>query len=161
MSLKYNQFLSKFPPVQLPVTLSEEDARLYSAENEPLPDKLTRQYILPNETVHDDLTEYVPCFRLEGIKNFDAIVYWKAGLMNYQYILLTLEKGGKPIARRVIAGTTTFDGRLIRSVARLDNDMSISIVTGPSSPEDPLYEASKSTTMDLEILPDGKIVELS
>ncbi len=160
MALNYRHFLNKFPPAILPVTLTEEDARLYSSENDPLPHKLISEYILPGDPTSDDLTEYVPCFQLEGLKNFDAVIYWKAGLMNYQYVLMTFEKGGKFIDKKVLAGVFS-DGKIIsRSVARLDNDRSIQIMSGITDNAEHRFNASESTTIELELLPDGKIIEL-
>ncbi|MEO1258352.1 MAG: hypothetical protein AAFZ15_06130 [Bacteroidota bacterium] len=160
MATSYQHFLDKFPSLKLPVTLKEEDAHTYSAENQPLPHKLIGEFILPYEEEVDEFTEYVPCFKLSGTKNFDAIVYWKAGLLNYQYVMLTLGKGGKAIDKKVIAGTFS-DGQIItRSVARIDDDMSIFIMSGQASRTDEKYNASQSTTIELEILPDGKLIEL-
>lgn len=160
MASNYQHFLSKFPKIKAPITLTEEDARVYSAENQPLPHKLISEYILPYDEDFDDLTEYVPCIRLTEPKKFDAVVYWKASLMNYQYILMTFEKNGKPIMKKAVAGTFSNGKRIMRSVARIDKDMSVYIMTGPTDKEDELYEASNSTTIELELLPDGKIIEL-
>ena len=98
--MSYQHFIQKFPATKLPITLTEESARIFSTENEPLPHKLINEYILPYDEDYDDLTEYVPCMQLEGLKNFDAIIYWKASLMNYQYVLMTFEKGGKAIHKK-------------------------------------------------------------
>ena len=161
MALNFRHFLNKFPATKLPVTLSEEDARIYSAENDPLPHKLISEYILPDDPESDELTEYVPCFQIDGLKKFDAVVYWRAGLMNYQYVLMTFEKGGRMIDKKVLAGVFS-DGKIIsRSVARLDNDMSIQIMSGVTDNAEHRFQASESTTIELEILPDGKIIELA
>ena len=160
MMSNFNHFLEKFPPVKLPITLSEEDAHVYSTENEPIPHKLIEEFIVPFETDHDEFTEYVPCFRIEGLKNFDAIVYWKAGLLNYQYIMMTFEKGGKTIDRKAVAGTYSDGQSMVRSVAQIEEDMSIIIMSGFSTDEDGIYDASLSTTKEIELLPDGKLVEL-
>ena len=146
--------------VKLPVTLTEADALTYSAENDPLPHKLIDEYIVPFEPDHNEFSEYVPCLQIEGLKKFDAVVYWKAGLLNYQYILMTYEKGGKTIDRKVLAGTVS-DGRsIVRSVARIDDDMSIIIMSGFAGEAGEVYDASQSTTVELELLPDGRIIEL-
>ena len=161
MSINYGHFLSKFPLAKLPVTLSEEDVQIFSAENEPLPHKLIEEFILPIELDHNEITEYVPCFRIDGLKNFDAVVYWKAGLLNYQYIMLTFANGGKTVDRKVIAGTVSDGHSIVRSVARIDDDMSIIIMSGFSGEGGEVYDASLSTTVELELLPDGRIIELA
>ncbi len=160
MASSFNHFLNKFPKAKLPQTLKEEDVRTYSMDNDPLPDKLIQEYILPHEGETDDLTEFVPCFRLAGLKDFHAVVFWKAELMNYQYIMITYEKGGKAIDRRVLAGIVSDGQIIIRSVARLDTDMSIFIMSGQTDSKDEKYAASQSTTLEIELLPDGRMVEL-
>ena len=161
MATSYHHFLNKFPAIQLPVTLKEEDARIYSAENEPLPHKLISEYIMPNEEQGDEFTEYVPCFKIAGTKNFDALIYWKAGLMNYEFIILTLGKGGKAIDKKVLAGTFSDGNTIVRSVARIDDDMSIFIMSGLTNKDEDDIDPSQSTTIELELLPDGKIIELA
>ncbi len=161
MANNFQHFLKKFPAAKLPQTLAEDDAFQYSSENEPLPDKLVQEFILPLEEDADDLTEFVPCFQIDGLKNFKAVVYWKAGLMNYQYIIVTFGLGGVPIDRRVLAGTFS-DGRIItRSVARIDDDMSIFIMSGVTDSAEELFTASESTTIEVELLSDGKMIELA
>ena len=159
--MSFDKFLKIFPEVKPPVAITEESALEFSRENDPLPEKLIADYILPIEEENDDFTEYVPGFRLEGTKDFHAVLYWKAGLLNYQYVLATFEKSGKPIDRHVIAGTFS-DGQLIvRSVASIDEDFSINIVSGQVEGNEALYNAELSTTRELELLPDGKILELA
>ncbi len=154
------QFLQAFPEVALPVSVTEESASAFERENGAISERLVHEFILPLEEDADELTEFIPGFRIRGIKDFHAVVYWKAGLMNYQYVLVTFEKSGKPIDRLVIAGTFS-DGRVItRSAARIDEDMTIYIVSGQLAGSDEEYEAGSSTTRELELLPDGKIVEL-
>ena len=160
MIANFRHFLNRFPQANLPITLKEEDAIIYSAENEPIPHKLIDEFIIPYEPEVNELTEFVPCFRIKGLKNFEAVVYWRAGLLNYQFIMMTFGKGGKTIDRKVLAGTVSDGNIIVRSVARLDDDMSIFIMSGPSNRSDDLFDASLSTTVELELLPDGKIVEL-
>ena len=160
MASNFERFLAFFPIAKLPLSLTEEQARIFSQENKPLPERLILEHIQPYERDYDELTEYVPCFRIGNVKDFHAIVYWRGGLMNYQYIMLTYEKGGKLIDRRVLAGTFSDGVVITRSIARLDDDMSITIMSGQMSEKENLYKAANSTTIDLEILPNGKVIEL-
>jgi len=164
MAVSFSAFLSKFPEVKLPVSITEDTASEYGAENEPLSERMIAEHILPIENtaeVDDDMTEYVPCFRIAGLKDFHALVYWKASLLNYQYILATFETNGKPIDRQVIAGTFS-DGRTIfRSLARVDEDMTIYIVSGHVEGADENYDANNSTAREIELLPGGRMVELA
>lgn len=157
MRSHFDIFLSLFPEVKLPITLSEDSIHDLSKENDAIPERLIREFILPYEDDVDELTEFVACFRIAGVKDFHALVYWKAGLMNYNYILATYTKSGDLIDKAVIAGTYS-DGRLItRSFARIDDDWSITIVSGQTVGSSENYDASSSRTIDLDLLPDGKI----
>lgn len=156
----FDNFLHKFPEVELPVSLSDEQAVEFSRSNPPLPAKMISEHLIPYEPEADDLTEFVSCFRIPNQKDFHAIVYWRGGLMDYQYILATFTKGGKLISRRVIAGLVSDGENIARSVAQIESDNSITIMSGFQPGDEILYEAANSTTIDLELLPDGKIVEL-
>lgn len=160
MRTHFDHFLSIFPEVKLPVNISEESIHTLSQENSTLPERLIQEFLLPYEEDEDDLTEFVACFRIAGIKDFHALVYWKATLMNYQYVLATFTKAGMLINREVIAGTYS-DGKVItRSYARVDDDWSITIVSGQMEGSEENYDASSSRTIEMDLLPDGKIVPL-
>ena len=160
MRTHFKQFISIFPEVKLPVNIKEESVHALSQENKALPERLVNEFILPYEEDVDELTEFVPCFRIAGIKDFHALVYWKATVMNYQYVLATFTKSGLLIDRAVIAGTFS-DGKVItRSFARLDDDWSIAIVSGQLEGSEENYDASSSRTIEMDLLPDGKIVPL-
>ena len=164
MATTFAAFLKKFPEVKLPVSITDETASEYGLENEPLTERLILEHISPIESMlepDDDLTEYVPCFRIADLKDIHAVVYWKASLMNYQYILVTFEKGGKLIDRQVIAGTFSDGKIIIRSVAKLDEDMTIYIVSGQIEGSEDNYDAQNSTAREIEMMPDGRLVEFA
>ncbi len=154
----FHHFLEKFPEVELPVTLGEHTHHVFSTHNDALPELMVHQHIQRLEPhLADEYTEFVPCFRIAGIKDFHAIVYWKAGLMNYQYVLATLTKKGELIDRRVIAGTFS-DGKVItRSVATIDVDWGIYIMSGQVEGSSEGYDPDASRALELELFPDGRI----
>ena len=158
--MTFEIFVQKFPELSPPITLNEENAVEFSRGNEPLPAKLVAEHLTPIEPESDEFTEFVGCFRLPNLKDFHALVYWRAGLMDYQYILATFTKGGKLLDRRVLAGLVSDGKNIARSVAQIDSDNSITILSGFQKGDDTLYKAANSTTLDLELLPDGRIVEL-
>jgi hypothetical protein len=160
MSAKFNAYLRKFPELELPLTIDESSIHTFTQENEPLSVQMVEEFIMPYEIEEvDDLTEYVPCFRIANTKEFQAVVYWRAGLMSYQYVLSTFEKNGKFIDQRTLAGTYSNGKIVTNSVARIDEDWTIYVITGQMEDEKALYDASKSKTVELELLPDGKIVD--
>lgn len=158
--IKFSHFLEKFPEVELPVTLSDESHLDFSRMNDPLPQAMVEEFILPLEQIpEDEYTEFIACFRLGDTDDFHSIVYWRAGLMNYQYTLATFTKKGEFIDKQVIAGTFSDGDTLTKSIATIDEDWEILIVSGQSSASrDEQYDASSSTAHKLELLPDGSIV---
>lgn len=158
--IDFSLFLNKFPVVELPATLSEETHHDFSRTNDPLPQVMLDHYILPlEERESDEFTEFVACFQLPKTKGFYAIVYWRASLMNYQYTLATFTNKGEFIDKRVIAGTFSDGNTLTRSIATIDEDLEILIVSGQvQAGHEEEYDASTSTAYTLELLPDGKVI---
>jgi hypothetical protein len=161
ISMTFNQFIQKFPEEKLPISITEESASAYSLDNEPLSEKAIEEFILPIETGVDELTEFVPCFRIEGLKDAIALLYWKAALLSYEYVLVTFEKSGKLIDRQVIAGTVSDGHGIVRTVASIDEAMTIYMVSGMAEGAEDEYDASTSTAKELEMLPDGRMIELA
>lgn len=158
----FKYFLEYFPEVELPITLTEEAARLFSSQNEPLNAETIAQHILPYYDGRiDDVTEFVPCFKVPHTDGFHAVVFWVASMMTYQFVMLTFTQHGGYIDNRILAGTI-YDGQLLtQSVATIESDWLIYIVTGQSSGEQlHSYNAASSRAYDLELLPDGKIINL-
>lgn len=162
LKISFKHFLEKFPVVDLPITLGEDTHHTFSQENDPLPMLMIEQFILPLEDEEmDELTEYVPCFRLPAQQEYEAVVYWKAELLSYQYQLVTFgKKEEKLIDKRVIGGSF-FDGeQMTRSVATIKEDGQIIIASGQEDPSHPDFEAANSTAYRLQISTKGKIVNL-
>lgn len=158
---KFAFFLSKFPELPPPLVLGEDAHREFSKTNSPLHQELILQFIQPYETVpSDEFTEWVPCFKVPDTYQFHAIVYWRARLMDYQYILMTYTKNGDLIDQRAIAGTFSDGKTLTQSVATLDEDWIISIASGQADADQSEYNASSSRAYQLELLPEGRIVNV-
>lgn len=157
--INFSGFLKKFPEVELPATLGDETHHQFSQENEPLPALMVEQFILPlEETPMDEFTEFIACFKIPETHEFHALVYWRAGLMNYQYKLATFTKKGELIDKRVIAGTFSDGNTLTKSIATIDEDWEIFIISGQAGTDrQKNYDASTSTAYKIELLPDGKI----
>ena len=158
--MTFNQFVHLFPEATLPVSITEESASEFSLENDPLPQKAIDDFLLQFEPDVDDLTEFVPGFRIPGLNDVHALLYWKAGLLNYQYVLATFEKNGKLIDRQVIAGTASDGTIVVRTVAQIDEDRTIYMVSGAFEGAEEEYDASQSTAKEMELLPDGRMIEL-
>ncbi len=159
MKLNFADFVSKFPPVSMPVTLGEDTHHLFSTENPPLSEALISTFIHPTEeeVADDEFTEYVPCFAIDDTKEFIALVWWKAELLNYEYILATFNIRGELIDREVIAYTRIEEGKVHRAVATINGEYELDIALGTSYGSEDLLDPSTSRTLRLEILASGEI----
>ncbi|MFK7937364.1 MAG: hypothetical protein AB8G22_27870 [Saprospiraceae bacterium] len=153
-------FLEFFPEVELPVTFSEDTHHDFSRNNDPLPQTAIEQYISKIEGDEiDEFTEFIPCIRIGATHDFHAVVYWKAELLSYHYIMATFDKKGDVIDSRVIAGLFTDGDTITRSVATIDEDWLINVVTGQVGVEnEENYNAAQSLKFGLELLPDGRVI---
>lgn len=160
-NMNFAAFLGKFPEVRLPVILNDEIHHDFSQHNDPLPGLMIDRFIAPLETEPiDELTEFIACFKIPDTGEFHAVVYWKAALLNYQYVLATFTKTGQLVDKRVIAGLVSDGKTLVTSVATIDEDWVIHIVTGHADAAAAhLYDASQSKISELELLPEGVIME--
>lgn len=161
IKVSFPNLLECFPEVELPVTLGDKTHHDFSQHNDPLPLPIIANFIAPIEGDEgDDTTEYIACFRVPKTYDFHAIVYWKAELLNYTYNLATFTKGGQLIDKRVIAGTFSDGSSITQSVATMDEDWMIYVLTGQNAIGD-TYDPASSKAMELELLPDGYITEPS
>ena len=160
MTIKFDHFLKKFPIVELPVTLRDDSHHDFSNENDPMPPPMIAEYITHYETTlpDDDLTEYIACFQLPvENKPYKAIVYWKATLLNYDYVLATYDaKLGIMIDKKAIAGTKIVGQAVKRILAFIKEDFSIQIAEGIEETGKE-YVADSTKTHRFEILDNGRI----
>jgi hypothetical protein len=154
---EFVEFVEKFPPLTMPVTLGEETHHTFSTENNPLPESMIEQFIAPLEKEPaDEYTEYVPCFAIDCDEKYIALVWWKAGLMLYQYVLATFTEKGEPIDQKMIAFTRVDGTEVKRAVASIDEELAIHIAEGTS--QNDVYDPASSMTRLMEIMPNGMIV---
>jgi hypothetical protein len=158
MDIKFDDFLQFFPEIQLPITLREDTYEELSVDIPPLPAVLIDYYILAQDEVDDGMTEFIPCFRLPEAEHYVGVVYWKAGLMSYEYILKTYTKDGEGVIdSHVIGGTVVNGTELIQSLAMIAADNSIYIATGALGNEEMDFDVSKNKTSTIEINDDGTL----
>lgn len=158
----FNDLLSRFPSVDLPITLGVDTHHDFSQNNPPLSQALIDNFILPLESEEaDELTEFIACFQLPATEQYRAVVYWRAGLLNYQYTLVTFDPKGQFIDQRVIAGTYYDGDQLTQSMATVTEELQVYIVSGQGQAESfEDYSAASSTAYRLQIGTGGKIVNL-
>ena len=96
MTTEFKLFLQFFPEVTLPVLLTADEQLLFSANNEALPLDLVSRFLLQKtaDSEIDEFTEYVPCFQLPDTAPIYGVVYWRAALLQYDYILASFDANG-------------------------------------------------------------------
>ena len=176
---EFNLFLKYFPVVELPILLGEDEHHTFSTENDMLPPDLVSKFLLQGEyefvplakeeleieefgVNEDDFVEYIPCFKLPDTDDFHAIVYWKADLLTYEYVLNTFDKNGKSIAAHVIGGMKAEGNKVKQSVTSIQDDGIIYIAEGIAEYEIGTtdFDALDGKTVRLELLNSGKIIML-
>ncbi|MFZ4476844.1 MAG: hypothetical protein ACOYPR_16725 [Saprospiraceae bacterium] len=159
--LTFADFALKFPPVDMPVTLGAEDHHVFSMTNDPLSIEMVEQFIVPLTPLTDDeYTEYVPCLAIKDTENFVALIWWRAGLLQYSYFLATFTPKGEPIQSKIIAGTQVIDHKILRTVANIDQDLIVWIAEGAADAAADVvgYDATSTRMYSVEIMPNGMLV---
>jgi len=154
--ISFPNFLKMFPPVDLPVTLDEQSHLTFSRENKPLPPSLIEKYIIPHDKGDiDEFTEFIPCFRIEGQSEFHAIVYWKAMLMDYNYIMVTYDKKGEFIQSYHIGGTRSDGHQIARLLSTIHPNLQIDLAAGSSPLNADEYSPTDTKVFKIQLLPNG------
>jgi hypothetical protein len=123
----FSEFIEFFPLLELPFNLLP-DISMIPTDSLPLPGPLLDTYILPFEGEEvDEFTEYIPYGRISGTKDFHALIYWKAGVMQYEFILATYNFEGMPLSHAIIGGLRLDGEGILYSVAVIHEDLSITI----------------------------------
>jgi hypothetical protein len=157
VKVKFEHFAAKFPEVDLPLTLRDDSHHDFSKENDPLSPEMIEDYIARYEAVEpDEFTEYIACFKLKGLKDIIALVYWKAGLLSYDYVLVIYDKTGRMLDKKAIAGMKVDGNKVKRTIATIDENHAIFIAEGTEVAGID-YEADTSKVRRFEILESGKI----
>lgn len=155
----FSKFIDLFQTIPFPVNLHQDAHHDFSKQDKGIKPELLNAFVIPHIGQHDDeLTEYVPCFRLKAQKNFIAIVLWRAALLEYEYYVMTYNNAGDLIHHQVIAGMKSDGENIITRIAMIDNESVIHMVEGIVENENALdYDPSITREFTFEITPDGYI----
>ncbi len=154
---KLERILHYFAETELPVMVSEDYLQDYERDNDPFPQSFIDEVIIEWEKEIDEFTEFIPCFRIPAQENFNTVVYWRGGLLKYDFILVTLDKKGQMINRKSISNTIVTGNVIKKSVASIETDLIINIIAGQSL-DGAEYDAGESKAFSMEILPHGEII---
>jgi len=158
-NIRLEDLLSFFPEVELPLEVTEDLVMTAETVNKVLPKSIIEAYFIKwenNEEI-DEFTEFVPILKVAETEEFHAIIYWKGGLMRYEYILVTLDKLGNLISRKPVASTISDGITVKKSVAKIDEDLIIHIMAGESI-ADGKYDPANSQAFNMEVIHTGDII---
>ena len=152
----FTEFINFFPRIEPPFSLLP-DIGLIPSSDSPLPLVLIESYILPFEGEEtDEYTEYIPYGSIMGIKDFHAFIYWKAGVMQYEFILATFDLNGNPISHGIVGGLRSDENGLLHSVAVIHEDLTITIAEALTAGGTEL-NLDQTSTYQMVIEPSGLI----
>jgi hypothetical protein len=158
ISFKY--FLDQFPEQAIPITLRPESYEDLSQGLDPIHTTLIEQYLMDEDEEDDGMTEYIACCRLPTHEHYEAVIYWRAKLLAYEYILKTYTKDGVGVIdSQIIAGTLIEGDKMVESIATIQEDRIIYIAIGASDVNTFDFDTSTNKVRHLEIFEDGTIVE--
>lgn len=155
--ISFDDFLENFHEVEWPVVLTEESYTAFSREGRPITQLLIEAFLRPFEHI-DEHTEFIPCIKWSIGKTVSAIVYWKAELLNYQYILAIYDQQGYQIDRQVIAGSDYSGEKVVRRVATISDDRTVHILEGAEDIKSGSFDPADTDRYHLEIGDNGEIV---
>lgn len=157
--IELDDLLGFFPDVELPIEVTESLALTATSVNKVLPSEIIQQFIAKweGQEEFDEFTEFVPILQIKEAEDFHALIYWKGGLMKYEYFLITLDKLGNLITRKSISNTISDGVTVKKSVATIDEDMIIHIIAGENLANE-RYDPSRSQAFNMEILHTGDVI---
>ncbi len=153
----FEEYLGFFTPLDLPFSLLP-DLEQIPSDPEPLPGTLQEAFILPFEGDEvDEYTEYIPFGRIAGTKEYHALIYWKAGVLRYEYILATYSTGGTPLSHAIVGGLRYEEEGTLHSVGVVHEDLTITIAEGLARTEEAGLNPDQTQTYLMVITPAGMI----
>ncbi len=158
----FENFVSRFEEITLPITIGTETHLDISSQIDPLPVEMIETFILQRTDFPelDEFTEVVPVMKVADTTDFHALILWRAALLEYEYWLMTYDKRGTFLDKKRIAGTKALKDVLLQAVVTINQDWSILIVQGGVSTTDRSgFDAAKTLNYHYQILEDGHIQE--
>lgn len=150
-----------FPEVDLPITITEESYRHFPEDRSlGVHDLLVSflQQALHEE--HDEYTEIIPgfSFRVPSHSGYVALVWWKANLLTYSYILATFNMQAQLVASLPLAIVQVQGDAILRQAAHINEVGQIYTVEGLAKGE--TFQAESNIPEQYLLLEDGSIQEL-
>lgn len=158
MKYTFEDFLDYFPEFDLPLSLLPDLDQIPS-DDAPIAGELIDKYILPFEASEgdDEYVEYIPYGRFTSPNKFQAIIYWKAGVLRYEFILATYTLQGEPLSHAIVGGLRYEEEGALHSVGVIQPDYTIVIAEGLLDPDTKEPDLTQTQTYNMSIGQEGII----
>ena len=160
--VSFANFLNRFEEIELPISIGTETHLDFSSQNDPLPVAMIDKFLIETHVMKelDEFTEVVPLMKIPNTGDFHAVIVWKAGLMQYEYWMMTFDKMERLIDKRNIAGTKVINNLLLHAVVSITEQWEIHVIqNGRAADDENNYDPTKSLRYQFRILQDGYIQE--
>ncbi len=160
--MAFQNFISRFEEVALPISIGTETHLDFSSMNTPLPVDVIEAFFIETGVMEelDEFTELVPVMKIPNTNDFIAIIVWKAGLLAYDYFLLTYNKMGELLDKKTIAGTKVIENVLLHAVVTINERWEIHVMqNGRAADDEYNFDPTKTLRYQYQILEDGYIQE--
>ena len=155
---QFTEFIEFFPLLKTPFSLLP-DLQQIPADPIPIPEVLQDAYILPFEGDEvDQFTEYIPYGKIEGTKAFHGLIYWRASVLKYEFILATYDLEGQPISHAIIGGIRYESEGTIHSVAVINENLQITIAEGLVEENADTIQPGETQSYFMSIQPSGEVI---
>ncbi|MFT6148213.1 MAG: hypothetical protein ACJAUH_000894 [Saprospiraceae bacterium] len=160
--ISFQNFLNRFEEVSLPISIGTETHLDFSSQQNPLPVAMIDKFFIETGvmTELDEFTELVPLMKIADTTGFHALIVWKAGLLNYEYWMLTFDDMEQLIDKKSIAGTKVMDNLLLHAVVSINEQREIHVMeSGRDVNNEKVFDPTKSLRYQFQLLEDGYIQE--
>lgn len=160
--VSFANFLNRFEEVELPISIGTETHLDFSSQNNPLPVAMIDKFLIETGVMNelDEFTELVPVMKIPQTGDFHAVIAWKAGLMQYEYWIMTFDKMERLIDKRNIAGTKVINNLLLHAVVSITEQWEIHVIqNGREANDENNFDPTKSLRYQFQLLQDGYIQE--
>ena len=123
------EFMSRFPVLDLPVTLNELSQEKFNRQNPPITSKWLLEFLPENIKIIDEFTEFTPCFRIPESGFFIGVVYWRASLFDQEFTIALYDKEGNILDSKSIGKTIYKKNVKTTTITTIDSDLYIYSLT--------------------------------
>jgi hypothetical protein len=162
VTVSFGEFLNRFEEVELPISIGTETHMDFSATINPMPVPMIDTFFVETGVINelDEFTEIVPVMKIPATNDFHAVISWKAGLLDYEYWLMTFDKSGTLVDKLRIAGTKVMDNLLLHAVVTINEEWEIHVIeNGRAADDETNFDPTRSLRYQFQMLEDGFIQE--